>query len=316
MFRKEDKQRSVTDGFINLEQFANKTLTKIDKTINWNPIQDKISETYSMSGPGKPGYPALVLFKAVLLQQWYGLSDPGLEEAITVNLSFRLFCGLRLEDRVPDHSTIHRFRDRIAPIIKELMESVDRQLAEHSCYVRQGTLVDATLVESVGRPVKVKGQKPSDPDAAWGVKKNKKIYGYKGHIGLDEGSELIRQAEFTPANIHDSQQFREMVSGDEYAVYADKAYASRAHSDWLLRQGIEDCILFKGSKDRPLTDIQKALNREMTAIRRNVEHVFGTFKRLYHWGRVRYFNLSRNRCSFLLLCIAYNLKRMVKLKTA
>jgi len=316
MIRREQRQSSIVDAFVNVSNFRNPTLDAVEAAINWNPIRRKIERLYRQSGPGRPGFPALTLFKALLLQQWYNLSDPGLEEALADRISFRRFCFLNLEDKAPDHSTIHRFRDRIASILPELLAEINRQFDAQNLILRQGTLIDATLIQAAARPVSKDRAAPVDPDARWGGKEDDLIYGYKGHIGLDEGSELIRQAEFTPANEHDGGSFEALVSGDEAVVYADKAYASQERSDWLRDRGIEDGILFKAARGRPLTAIQKLINQELTAIRRNVEHVFGTVKRVYSWRRSRYFNRVRNRCSFFVLCIAYNLKRTIKLRMA
>jgi IS5 family transposase len=182
--------------------------------------------------------------------------------------------------------------------------------------LRKGTLIDATLIQSAGRPPAGEDDPPSDPDARWGGKSDDPTYGYKGHIGLDQESELIREAELTPANEHDSQQFEAMISGDEEAAYADKAYTSLQRSLWLRSQGIRDGILCKGVRGHPLTPLQRAINRELTKVRRNIEHVFGTWKRLYRWRRCRYYNLERNRCSFFVLCISYNLRRAIRLQGA
>jgi IS5 family transposase len=316
MIRRESQQSSVVDAFVNTSNYRNRTLEAIETAINWEPIRYKIERCYRKTGPGRPAFPVLVLFKALLLQQWNSLSDPGLEETLNDRISFRRFCGLRLEDKVPDHSTIHKFRDRIEPIMQRLLAEINRQLDAKGLILRKGTLVDATLIQAAGRPVSVKEEPPSDPDARWGGKGDDPTYGYKGHIGLDEDSELIRQADLTPANEHDGGQFEKMISGDEEWAYADKAYASQERSAWLREHGIEDGILFKAARGRPLTRIQKSLNRELTAIRRSIEHVFGTWKRIYHWRRCKYYSFGRNRCSFLVLCIAYNLKRTIKLQAA
>jgi len=314
MIRRENRQAGFADAFV-CPFSANKTLDRIDQIVNWIPLRDQIEKRYSTSGVGQPGFPAVTMLKALLLQQWYDLSDPAAEEAINDRLSFRRFLGLNLSEKGPDHSTLHRFRDRIAPIMSELFDEVNCQIDAAGLILRQGTLVDATLIQAAGRPPAASSEEPPvDPDASWGGKENHLVYGYKGHIGLDQGSEIIRQAEMTPANVHDSQQFKAMISGDEGAAYADKAYASQEHSDWLSERGIEDCILFKASRGQSLSEIQRIINKEMTAIRRNVEHVFGTMKRIYHWRRCRYFCYERNRCSFLALCIAYNLRRGVKLE--
>ena len=314
MIRRENRQAGFADAFV-CPFSANKTLDRIDQVINWIPLRDQIEKLYSSSGVGQPGLPAITMFKAVLLQQWYDLSDPAAEEAINDRLSFRRFLRLSISEKGPDHSTLHRFRDRIASIMDDLFAEVNRQIDAAGLILRQGTLVDATLIQAAARPPAAGSDEPAaDPDALWGGKENHLIFGYKGHIGLDQGSEIIRRVEVTPANVHDSQQFKAMVSGDEGAAYADKAYASQEHSDWLAEQGIEDGILFKASRGHPLTEIQRIINGELTAVRRNVEHVFGTMKRIYNWRRCRYFCYERNRCSFIALCIAYNLRRRVKLR--
>lgn len=314
MIRRENRQKGLADSFAR-PSVANPSLDRIDRIVNWEPLRHKMEALYSRDHRGRPAFPVLLLFKAVLLQQWYSLSDPAAEEAIDDRRSFRRFLGLNLDEKAPDHSTIHKFRDRIAPIMDDILAEVNRQLDAKGLILRKGTLVDATLIKAAARPAS--GRKDStDPDAKWGGKENNLQFGYKGHIGLDEESELIRKANLTPANEHDSTQFEAMISGDEEWAYADKAYASQERSDWLTKQKIEDGILFKGTRGHPLTEIQKSINHELTGIRRNIEHIFGTWKRIYHWRRCRYFNLQRNRCSFFVLCIAHNLRRTIKLQAA
>ncbi len=314
MIRRENRQRGFADSFAR-PSTANPSLDRIDRIVNWEPFRHKMEALYSRDNRGRPAFPVLLLFKTVLLQQWYNLSDPAAEEAIDDRRSFRRFLGLNLDEKAPDHSTIHKFRDRIEPILDDILTEINRQLEAKGLILRKGTIVDATLIKAAARPGSNR-KASTDPDASWGGKENNLEFGYKGHIGLDEESELIRKADFTPANEHDSTQFKAMISGDEEAAYADKAYASREHSDWLTQQKIEDCILFKGARGHPLTEIQKSINRELTATRRNIEHVFGTWKQFYHKRRCRYFNLRRNRCSFLVLCIAHNLRRTIKLQAA
>jgi IS5 family transposase len=315
MIRRENRQAGLADSFAR-PSTANPSLDRIDRLVNWEPLRLKMERFYSPNHSGRPAFPVVMLFKAILLQTWYCLSDPAAEEAIDDRRSFRRFLGLSLEEKAPDHSTLHRFRDRIAPVMEQLLAEVNRQIDAKGLILRKGTLVDATLIQAAGRPTSGADDTPHDPDARWGGKGDDPTYGYKGHIGLDQDSELIRRANLTPANQHDGSQFEAMISGDEEVAYADKAYASQERSNWLQQHGIEDGILFKAARGRPLTPLQKKINRELTAVRRNVEHVFGTMKRIYAWRRCRYFNYERNRCSFLVLCIAYNLRRTIKLQSA
>lgn len=316
MIRRETKQSSIADAFVNRSAYHNRMLEKIDRLVHWAPLRSRIESRYCLGGPGKPGFPAITLFKVLLLQQWYGLSDPQTEEAVADRLSFRSFVGLSLDEKVPDHSTIHRFRDRIAPIIDQLFAEVNRQLDGKNLILRKGTLVDATLIQAAGRPPSKATETPSDPDARWGGKGDDPTYGYKAHIGLDQDNELIRQAELTPANVHDSRQFQAMVSGDEQAVYADKGYFGLEHSIWLRNHSIRDGIMIKATRGHPLTPLQKEINRRITKVRRSIEHVFGTWKRIYQLRRCRYYSLNRNRCSLFVLCTAFNLKRTLRLQAA
>ena len=313
MIRRENRQTGLADAFARPSN-ANPSLDRIDHMINWEPLRQKMERFYSLGGPGRPAFPAVMLFKAVLLQNWYRLSDPAAEEAIDDRRSFRRFLGLNLDEKAPDHSTIHRFRDRINPIMEELLQMINSQLASHRLLIKQGTIIDATLVESSGRQPVPSLSSRHDPDAVWSKKGDKHYFGYKAHIGMDQGSELIRQADLTPGNMHDGKRFEAMVSGDEATVYADKGYSSAERSQWLTDRGIQDGIMFQGSKWRALTPDERERNSAITGVRAAVEHVFGTLKRIYQYRRCRYGGLWRNRSHLFALCICYNLRRAVRLQ--
>ena len=165
---------------------------------------------------------------ACCLQQWYRLSDPGLEEALSDRLSFRRFVGLALADPVPDHSTLSRFRGELVRrgLAEPLLAELNRQLDARGLMVRTGTLIDATLVEADGRrprqgePVEDR----SDRDASWNAMPEQPLFGYKAHVAVDQSSGLVRQAILTPANVSDKTPFLALVQGDEQAVYADRGY--------------------------------------------------------------------------------------------
>src|SRR5918911_3370349 len=174
--------------------------------------------------------PLLTYVKLLLLQQWYGLSDEGLEAAVDDRLSFRRFAGIPLAESVPDHSSIWRFREELAErgLAERLLAEVDRQLDAKGLILRRGTLIDATILEAAVRPPggdagEVSGR---DPQAGWTKKNGRSRFGYKAHVAVDEGSGLVREAVMTPADVHDSVPADDLVQGDEEAVYADKAYDS------------------------------------------------------------------------------------------
>jgi transposase, IS5 family len=313
MVRREDPQISMADALVYQRVSTSNALERIHASIDWQPLQDLMEQSYCSSGPGRPAWPVLTLFKVLLLQGWYGLSDPAAEEAIADRLSFRRFIGLHLDQAVPDHSTIHRFRDRIAGQMQELLAMVNKQLDAQGLMLKKGTLIDASLVRSSGRQPGSGPTSSYDQGASWTKQYDRSHYGYRAHLGVDQGSELIRRADLTTAQINDACRFEDMVSGDEVAVYADKAYYGYERSAWLDQQGIADGI--KKQLTDPYWDREaiKAFNQQVERVRRGVEHVFGTLKHHYHFARCRYRTLQRNRGHFLIACICYNLKRQKRL---
>jgi IS5 family transposase len=255
-----------------------------------------------------------MMVKALLLQQWYGLSDPGLEEALGDRLSFRRFVGLMLDEGSPDHSTLSRFRKALREqgLDKRLFEEIERQLSEKGLLVRSGTLMDATLVEAdVKKPGGPAGSRsPTDPDADWKRKGGKSVLGYQAHLGVDQGSGLIRRAELTSAKVNESSVADRLICGDERAVYADRAYEHKERRARLKAARVKDRIMHRSHKHQAaLPRWQAHRNRLISPIRAAVERTFGTLKRTYGYRRVRYRSLAANRLQLLLLCIAFNLRR-------
>lgn len=291
----------------------NDRLERIAAVFDWGALEALLAKVYS-ARTGRPSWPPLVLFKSLLLQQWYGLSDPGLEEALGDRLSFRSFSGLGLDEGQPDHSTLSRFRKTLRErgLDTRLFDEVERQLDARGLLVKSGTLLDATLVEAaVRRPGMPTGSgSAGDPDAGWTRKGGKSHFGYKAHVGVDEGSGLIRRAELTPARINDTVVADALICGDERAVYADKAYEHKDRRRRLKAAGIKDRIMHRSHKHQArLPHWQAVRNTLISPIRSAVERVFGTFKRSYGYRRVRYRGLAANQLELRMLCIAFNMRK-------
>jgi len=257
------------------------------------------------------------MFKIILLQQWYTLSDPGAEEAVRDRLSFRRFCGLPLDQETPDHASIWRFRQIVDQLglAQALLVEANRQLDARGLIVKSGTLVDATLIAAaVRRPYEGGGVNPRDPDARFAVKRGKTYFGYKAHLAVDEGSGLVRQAEMTSANVHDGRLAEMLIQGDEQGLFADKAYDSRAFRETLKRRGISDGVAWRVKHPRhPLQTWQIWVNAWAASIRSGVERANATMKRWYGMGRVRYLGLPRNACHLQFVALAMNMKRALVL---
>ena len=294
-------------------------LEALSAVLDWGRIGDVVSGVYS-SATGRPSWPPLVMVRCLLLQQWYGLSDPRLEEALGDSLSMRRFAGLSLEDGTPDHSVVSRFRKRLAEggLEEALFEEVNRQLDGLGLIVRKGVLVDATLVEArAAKPSWEEGRAArgrSDPDADWTRKGGRPHYGYRAHVGVDQGSLLIRRAVLTPARASESGEADGLIPMDVEAVYADRGYESKRRRARLRAEGVKDRIMHRSHKNQDgLPRWQKRRNRLIAKVRAPVEGVFATMKGHYGCRRVRYFSLEANRVQFMLMCAAINLRRAVVL---
>lgn len=294
----------------------NARLEKITALIDWSALERLMAGMHK-GETGRTPYPVLSMFKGLLLEQWYGLSDPDLEEALRDRVSFRVFCGFRLSEATPDETTFCRFRNALAAagLAAPLFAEINRQLDAKGLVLKRGTLVDATLVRAAVRPPTAEegAAAARDPEAEWTVRPDprKNTYGYKAHVAADQGSGLVRKALLTPANVHDSIPADDLVQGDEGAIYADRGYDKAARRQALRARGIKDRIMHKAPRGAPLDVHRRRRNRLIAAIRAAVEGIFGTWKRGYGYVRVRYRGLLRNHAHLQILCIAFNLRRAI-----
>ncbi len=319
---KNTKQRSLADALAT----EHKALTELDDVhdlIDWDRIESMLSCIHA-NKKGEQAWPPLVMFKAMLLQSWYNLSDPHLEKQLARDLLFRRFVGLSVADSVPDHSTLWRFRNN--PMVENLqgalLKEINDQLAEKSLYIKAGTIsiVDASVIEAQrNRPNKDKsGNNTQDAEAAYNVKiassgKQKTTYGFKAHVNVDEDG-FVKAMEFTAGNVHDSQVFTELLSGDEETVFADSAYASHKTNDWLAENHIENGVLERAYRNKKLTVKQKQRNKLLSRTRFIVERFFGVAKLHYGMSKARYVGLMRNKMRVAIICMAHNIKRGVSLQ--
>jgi IS5 family transposase len=319
MVHKTSGQIDFADSFVGNNRKLNQRLDKVDKLVDWRPFEMKLSRIYS-SSVGRPSYPPLLLFKCLLLQAWYSLSDYELEASLDDRFSFRRFVELSVSERAPDHSTFSRFRDQLIAhgVHDQLFKELDRQLESRGLMLKKGTLVDATVIEAAPKKPNqnedgTAGKSTVDPEADWTKKGGRYLFGYKAHMGVDQGSELIRRTAMTPAHVHDGEMLGQVISGDEDWAFADKAYDSKKNHDILESRNIHNGILIKGAGKKKLSGIEKMCNRILSKLRCPVERIFGTLKRSYRYSRARYLGLRKNYLQLTVTSMAYNLRRMEKL---
>lgn len=324
---RQTRQMSFVEAGVHCRKGLNDELDKVSALIDW-PAVERCLSPLEPARRGAPGYPALLLFKAVLLAQWNGLSDEAMERMLADRWSFQRFCGHDPSTPGPDHTTLWRFREALAAagLADIVFAEINRQLDGHGLILRKGTLIDATLVEAQAvRPKPPKtgdespdkaaaGERPksllvnsqTDPDARWTKRGSVRHFGYKGHIGVDQGSGFIRRQVFTSADVNETVVADSLIVGDEAAVYADKAYDSHDRTKRLKSDGIKCRIQRRASKHHALSERGTRRNKLIGKIRGRVETVFAHLKRVVGYRHVSYFNKMRNAVQFALLCIAYN----------
>ena len=317
----------------------NQFLNQVDKMIDWRPIRTLINKKYTKKhtdAAGAPAYDVIVLFKMMLLQTWYGLSDCALEERINDSLSFSRFLGLPVEAVSPDHSTLSRFRTALTKLglMDKLLDALNKQLKKYHVSIKQGALVDASVVETPFTPkgsltIEVaedredtrseeeKGAeeeyqksvtnqgKGTDAEARW-VKKKGYKYGYKKHV-LTNTDGIVRNVITTPANRSDIKELPPLPKGTP--VLADKGYASMENRDCLRQHSLIDGIMHKAARNRPLTESDKAFNKLINPIRSTIERTFASIKRWFHGGRCRYRGPAKAHTQNVLEGMAFNLYR-------
>ena len=265
-----------------------------------------------------------MMFKILILQAWYNLSDEALEKQIARDLMFRRFIDLSLSESVPDHSSIWRFRQLLNTenLLEPLLEQINTHLEQNSVIVSVGSIniIDATVIEAKqSRKRKGKdGNNTQDPEAKYNVKiaadgKRKTTYGFKMHANTDEDG-FVKNMTYTPGNVHDSQELDELLdinkSKDKLKVggqvYADSAYANKLNDKKLGKHNNK--ILHRAYRNKPLTQQQKQDNKQRSSIRYVVERTFGLLKLHHGLGKARYLGLERNKTRAQLIAMSHNLK--------
>lgn len=296
-------------------------LEKIDKLVDWKKVYELVrvvDKTDKVKG-GAPHRDLLVKTKMLFLQHLYNLSDPELEDQVNDRLSFQKFAGIGYQTTVPDFTTIWHFKEALIRegVMDKLFELIVGEIEKKGLLVKKGTLVDATIIKSSTKPLSKEKRaklkdKPSpqiDTDAHSTMKGGKKHFGYKGHIGVDAESGIIRKREFTSAQPHDSKLKDKLLSGDEKSVFADKAYANKEDKKEARRNGSFYGVLDKATKRRKLSNRQKMRNKKKSRIRSQVEHPFGYIKTKLDYRQAAAKTLKRNKLRFDFNCILYNIFR-------
>ena len=308
-------------------------LKQVNQVINWDPIKRILARYYTkgQSSTGRKAYPPLVLFKMCLLQTWYGLSDYGVEEQVNDSLSAMRFCDLHLEDDVPDHSIVCRFRKALnqAGAWDMLLAAINEQLSTQGVLVKQGAIIDASITPTPRKPkgtkvyelpqqgeasLQASTQPGVDLEGSWVKKGGKLQYGYKRHYVCDQGAGLVLSVSTTTASAHESKHMAQVVKESHLPpgspVLADKGYASASNEALLKGRGLKSRIQRKAYRNAPLSKWARRYNKLIGKDRYKIERVFGSISRWFGGLRARYVGLSKTHGQHVLEGMAYNLYRL------
>jgi IS5 family transposase len=280
----------------------------MDKVIPWEELLQDIKKYYPKAGNGRQPIPLARMLRIYFMQQWYGLSDPAMEDALYDIESLRRFADIDIEvDVIPDETTILHFRHLLEKheLTRKLFEKTKQYLSEKGLLLREGTIVDATIISA---PSSTKNQgKTRDKEMKQTKKGNQWYFGMKAHVGTDTGRGLVHSVVVTDAGVHDSQVMDELLHGEEQAVYGDRAYTSEKRKTDFEDRGIKWCVNRKGCRYRQLTPEDVEYNHKQSQTRAKGEHAFLVVKHLWRYQKVRYKGLFKNAAQVFSLFALANL---------
>jgi IS5 family transposase len=285
-----------------------KFLQEMDRVIPWEELLQIIGKHYPKAGNGRQPIPLARMLRIYFMQQWYGLSDPAMEDALYDIESMRRFADINLEtDVIPDETTILHFRHLLEKheLTKKIFEKTQKYLTEKGLLLREGTIVDATIINA---PSSTKNRDNTrDKEMKQTKKGNQWYFGMKAHVGTDTGKGLAHSVVVTDASVHDSQVMDKLMHGEEQTVYGDKAYTSEARRQEYEAKGIRWRVNRKACRHCQLTPEDVEYNHKQSQVRAKGEHVFLVVKHLWRYQKVRYKGLFKNAAQVFSLFALANL---------
>lgn len=316
----------------------NPPLQKLDKVVDWEMFRSPLEEAFAIEAKapgGRPPFDRVMMFKIIILQRYYNLSDEQTEFQIKDRLSFQQFLGLQIGDKVPDEKTIWLFKEQLKEkgLSKQLFEMFTHTLISNGIIAKEGSIVDASFVnvprnrntreenEAIKQgniPESFEDNKAKlsqkDCDARWMTKNRERHYGYKNHVNADAKTKLITKFTTTTANVHDSQALEEIVNRDDKRLFADSAYCGKTIQGYLNFKNVKSFIHEKAYRNAPLSFEQETKNVLKSKVRSRVEHIFGYMTNSMNNG-LNLRAIGKNRIDSLvaLLNLTYNMCRYEQL---
>jgi IS5 family transposase len=317
-------------------------LVKLDENIDFELFRELIEKGLAKESKGKggrPPYDYILLFKILILQRYYNLSDDQIEYQINDRMSFMRFLNLTIADDIPDSKTIWNFRDKLIDLelVEPCFNLFVKELEKLGLIINQGKIIDASFIEcpkqrntrEENEQIK-KGETPEsfeenpnkkrqkDTDAKWTKKGNVNYFGYKNHVKSDSKSKLIVTYKVTSAEVHDSQVIDDLLDekdkGEDF--YADSAYTGKKQESIIENKEMNNMVHEKGTKGKPLNEEQKKSNQQKSKTRARVEHIFGFMEMSMNGMYINSIGIKRAEGIVGLMNLTYNFFRKIQLQTA
>ena len=314
-------------------------LERLNKGVDFKSFREVLENGLTKLSKGKggrPPYDYVMMFKILILQRYYNLSDHQVEYQINDRMSFMRFLDLTIADDVPDSRTVWHFREQLTDLqlIEPIFDLFLKELESLGLVVNEGKIIDASFVEvprqrnsreenkkvkdnEVPEDWKEKSRKLSqkDTDARWTKKNNQNFFGYKNHVKTDGKSKIIQKFKVTTASVHDSQTLEGLLDNQDKGetLHADSAYTGEDQDKIISKKGLINEVHEKGYKNKPLTDEQKASNKIKSKIRVRVEHIFGFMENSMNGMKIRSIGFKRAEAIIGLSNLLYNMFRKIQL---
>jgi len=323
------------DTYQKLSDIGN-PLEKISKVIDFEMfreiLESKLLNQDKKNNAGAKPFDVIMMFKIMILQRYYGLGDTQIEYQILDRLSFKKFLGLESGDKVPDEKTVWAFREKLTNerLVEDIFLQFTKHLESKGLIMNEGKMVDASFTvaprqrntrdenkkikEGNGDELwndKPNKKKHKDIDARWTKKNGETFFGYKNHAKVDTKSKFIDNYEVTDASVHDSQPLDKLLTEDDAGqnFHADSAYTGEDQEKVISKYEMNNQVHEKGYRNKPLTDEQKASNKQKSKTRARVEHVFGFMEQSMNGLIVRSVGITRATGIIGLINLTYNLFR-------
>jgi IS5 family transposase len=271
-------------------------LGEMDELIPWSELLALIEPYYPKSGRrGRQPMPLETMLRIYFMQQWYGLSDPGMEDALLEVESMRRFAQIELmDDALPDETTILNFRHLLEKheLSGQILQTINEMLQKRGCLLKGGTVVDATIIHA--SPSTKNRERQRDPEMHQTKKGKNWFFGMKVHVGADVQSGLVHTVGVTPANVADVSALPHLLREEDQAVFGDKGYVNNDLKRQARGAGVFWGVLLKARPGHKLTEANRRFNQKMSSVRAKVEHVFRVIKCQFGYRKARYKGIAKN----------------------